>query len=89
GQLKHLRYVKGGANLVHRFEYGYDLAGNRTMQFDVTPTKVTYWSYSYDWLDRLEAVKKVETTDLTIIAQVLNMPAADALPLIGSLQLVS
>lgn len=89
GQLKHLRYVKGGTNLVHRFEYDYDLAGNRTMQFDITPTKVTYWSYSYDWLDRLEAVKKVETTDLAIIAQVLNMPAADALPLIGSLQLVS
>ncbi len=59
GQLKHLRYMKGSTT-VRRFEYGYDAAGNRISQLDVSPTKATRWVYGYDWLDRLESVKKAE-----------------------------
>jgi len=89
GQLKHLRYVKDGTTTIRRFEFSYDAAGNRITQFDFSPTKATYWAYSYDWLDRLESVKKVETTNTTILAQIQDLPAADALPLMGALQLVS
>ncbi len=89
GQLKHLLYVKGVSTLVRRFEYDYDDAGNRITQLDVTPTKATYWAYGYDWLDRLESVKKVETTNSTILALIQNLPAEDALPLMGALQLVA
>jgi RHS repeat-associated protein len=88
GQLKHLRYMKG-TDTVRRFEFSYDDAGNRITQFDFSPTKATYWAYSYDWLDRLESVKKVETANTTILAQIQDLPAADALPLMGALQLVS
>ena len=59
GQLKHLRYVKGGVD-IRRFAFSYDDAGNRITQLDVTPAKATSWAYGYDWLDRLETVKKAE-----------------------------
>lgn len=60
GQLLHLRYIKGGTTVIRRFEYQYDDSGNRISQLDVTPTKATKWEYGYDWLDRLESVKKAE-----------------------------
>jgi RHS repeat-associated protein len=59
GQLLHLRYVKGGVD-IRRFAFSYDDAGNRITQLDVTPAKATSWAYGYDWLDRLESVKKAE-----------------------------
>jgi RHS repeat-associated protein len=89
GQLRHLRYVKDDTTLIRRLEYLYDDTGNRIVQFDVTPTKATYWSYGYDWLDRLETVKKVETTDSEVLEDIQSLPAADALLLMGALQLVS
>ena len=64
GQLLHLRYMKG-ADTVRRFEFSYDDAGNRISQLDVKgvgTTKATKWEYAYDWLDRLEAVKKAEAS---------------------------
>ena len=66
GQLKHLRYVKDGSTLIRRFEFDYDLAGNRISQLDVkggTSPSATKWEYGYDWLDRLETVKKATGPD--------------------------
>ncbi len=62
GQLLHLRYRKSGVD-IRRFQFAYDEAGNRIEQLDVkgtSPTKATRWVYGYDWLDRLESVKKAE-----------------------------
>ncbi len=59
GQLLHLRYEKDG-NLVRRFAFTYDLSGNRASQLEETPTKVIKWEYLYDWLDRLQTVKRDE-----------------------------
>ena len=76
GQLKFLQYRKG-TDIIRRFEYGYDPAGNRISQLDVKgvgTTKATSWAYSYDWLDRLETVKKAE---------------ASTVGALGALQLVS
>ena len=56
GQLRHLRYVKGGSNL-QSFEYTYDKAGNRRSQKDVPATGDSkLWVYEYDYLDRLYKV---------------------------------
>ena len=60
GQLKNLRYIKDGTTLIRSFAFDYDPAGNRISQLDVTPAKATSWAYGYDWLDRLEMVKKAE-----------------------------
>ncbi len=60
GQLLNLRYIKDGTTLIRRFAFSYDDAGNRITQLDVTPAKATSWAYGYDWLDRLESVKKAE-----------------------------
>ena len=74
GQLLHLRYVKDETTLIRRFAFGYDPAGNRITQLDVAPTKAISWAYGYDWLDRLETVKKAEAADVASL---------------GALQLVS
>jgi RHS repeat-associated protein len=56
GQLKYLRYVKGG-NELQRFEYSYDQAGNRRTQKDIPATGASkLWVYEYDYLDRLHKV---------------------------------
>ncbi len=65
GQLKHLRYRKG-TDIIRRFEFDYDAAGNRIRQLDVVDIaspltqRAVEWVYGYDWLDRLETVKKAE-----------------------------
>jgi RHS repeat-associated protein len=58
-----LRYEKDGV-LIRRFEFSYDDSGNRASQLDVTPTKAVKWLYFYDWLDRLEVVKRAEAVDV-------------------------
>lgn len=73
GQLKHLRYMKG-TDTIRRFAFEYDLAGNRISQLDVVdiaqpPTRrAVEWVYGYDWLDRLESVKKREATTVAGLA---------------------
>ncbi len=65
GQLLHLRYVKG-SDTIRRFEFEYDSAGNRISQLDVVDIaspltqRAVQWVYGYDWLDRLESVRKAE-----------------------------
>ncbi len=63
GQLLHLRYEKDGT-LIRRFAFTYDQSGNRASQLDVTPTKAIKWEYVYDWLDRLEVVKRAEAVNV-------------------------
>ena len=73
GQLKHLCYKKG-LDTIRRFAFEYDLAGNRISQLDVVdiaqpPTRrAVEWVYGYDWLDRLESVKKREATTVAGLA---------------------
>ena len=63
GQLLHIRYNKDGT-LIRRFAFSYDESGNRASQLDVTPAKAIKWEYVYDWLDRLEVVKRAEAIDV-------------------------
>jgi RHS repeat-associated protein len=58
GQLKLVRYEKGGADLV-KFEYLYDDSGNRTQEKKtVGASTVTTRDYTYDWFSRLLTVTK-------------------------------
>ncbi len=68
GQLLHLRYEKNG-DLIRRLEFSYDESGNRASQLDVTdgtvlPAKAIKWEYVYDWLDRLEIVKRAAAANV-------------------------
>ena len=73
GQLKHLCYKKG-LDTIRRFAFEYDLAGNRISQLDVVDIaqpltqRAVEWVYGYDWLDRLESVKKREATTVAGLA---------------------
>ena len=82
GQLKFLQYRKG-TDILRRFEYGYDPAGNRISQLDVKgvgTTKATSWAYGYDWIDRLETVNKAEAATVGALGalQLVSMYTYDA-----------
>ena len=64
GQLKLVRYEKGGADLV-KFEYLYDDSGNRTQEKKTVGATVTTSDYTYDWLSRLLTVKKDTVLQVT------------------------
>ena len=61
GNLRYLWYRKNGG-LIRRFEWTYDDSNNRQSQLDVTPSKAVKQEFGYDFLDRLETVKRAEAT---------------------------
>jgi len=61
GNILYLWYRKNGG-LIRRFEWSYDDSGNRQSQLDVTPSLAIRQEYGYDWLDRLETVRRAEAS---------------------------